>query len=136
MNKLLTFKILYFALLVVSGCAPVTKKAIIQDVTGASPVDTTQIWLTHEHILVDFIGADSINPDGWVDDSVIPAVLPYLEELKEFKVSYFVDATPDCLGRDVRLLEKIANQTGREINICKKKRNFIQGFNFSRFRMV
>ena len=41
--------------------------------------------------------------------------MPYLEELKEFNVNYFVDATPDYLGRDVLLLEKIANKTGIRI---------------------
>ena len=41
--------------------------------------------------------------------------MPYLEELKEFNVNYFVDATPNYLGRDVLLLEKIANKTGIRI---------------------
>ncbi len=68
------------------------------------------IWLTHEHILVDFIGADSINPADWDHDTVIEKVRPNLEALKAHNVSYFVDCTPAYLGRDVRLLEKIANE--------------------------
>lgn len=76
---------------------------------------SNQIWLTHEHVLVDFIGADKIEPDSWNHDAIIKEVMPYFEELKEFKVNYFVDATPNYLGRDVLLLEKIANKTGIKI---------------------
>ncbi len=88
------------------------QQAFIQDVQGWHQVDTDGIWLSHEHILVDFIGADSIQPHTWDHDAVIAEVTPYLEELKAYKVEYFVDATPAYLGRDVLLLEKLANKTG------------------------
>jgi phosphotriesterase-related protein len=65
--------------------------------------------------LVDFIGADSIRSDRWNDASVIREMAPYLEELKAFRVGCFVDATPNYLGRDVLLLQKIADQTGLRI---------------------
>ncbi len=38
--------------------------------------------------------------------------MPYFKELKEFNVDYFVDATPNYLGRDVLLLQKIAKASG------------------------
>ncbi|SHF77507.1 phosphotriesterase-related protein [Arenibacter palladensis] len=88
------------------------QEAFIQDVQGGHQVDADGIWLSHEHILVDFIGADSIQPHTWDHDAVIAEVTPYLEELKAYKVEYFVDATPAFLGRDVLLLEKLANKTG------------------------
>ncbi|WP_121065807.1 phosphotriesterase family protein [Maribacter vaceletii] len=97
------------------GCSLKTQQPLIQDVKGVHPVDTNQIWLSHEHILVDFIGADSIQPQSWNHDTIINKVIPYFEELKEFRVKYFVDATPNFLGRDVLLLEKIANKTGIRI---------------------
>lgn len=96
-------------------CSPSVKQPLVQDVNGKHKVTSNQIWLSHEHILVDFIGADSIQPDTWNHDSILKEVIPYLEELKEFKVNYFVDATPDYLGRDVLLLEKIARKTGIRI---------------------
>jgi len=74
-----------------------------------------EVWLSHEHILVDFIGADSIDPQKWDHDSVINTISPYLEEVKDQNVKYFVDATPAYLGRDVSLLEKIAKKTGLTI---------------------
>ncbi|HMB62832.1 MAG TPA: hypothetical protein VKN36_07150 [Eudoraea sp.] len=106
-----------FLLLLTSLCLGLNaqKKPVIQDVTGSQTLIPDQIWLSHEHILVDFIGADSIQPNTWNHDSIRTEVTPYLEELKAFKVTYFVDATPNYLGRDVRLLKKIARKTGLRI---------------------
>ncbi len=101
------------ALLVTFGS--VTGQQMIQDLQGKHEPDPDAVWLSHEHLLVDFIGADSIRPESWDHEAVMREVLPYLEELKEFKVSYFVDATPNFLGRDVLLLEKIAKKTGLKI---------------------
>ena len=104
MNKKLKFNILFFILIMGYGCSITTKQPLIQDVKGTHPLVSNQVWLTHEHILVDFIGADSIQPNRWNHDSIIKEVMPYFEELKEFNVNYFVDATPNYLGRDVLLL--------------------------------
>ena len=96
-------------------CESNENQPFIQDVNGPNESDFARKWLSHEHILVDFIGADSIQPNTWNHDSIIKAVLPYLDEIKEFKVDYFVDATPNYLGRDVLLLEKIAEKSGLRI---------------------
>ena len=114
MDVQLKFIALFF-IVIGYGCSLSTKQPLIQDVKGTQPPDSNQIWLTHEHILVDFIGADSIQPNSWNHDSIIKEVMPYFEELQEFNVNYFVDATPNYLGRDVLLLEKIANKTGIRI---------------------
>ena len=115
MNKQLKFNTLFFIVIIGYGCSIPIQQPLIQDVKETHPLDSNQIWLTHEHILVDFIGADSIQPNSWNHDSIIKEVMPYFEELKEFNVNYFVDATPNYLGRDVLLLEKIANKTGIRI---------------------
>ena len=115
MNKQLIFNTSFFILVIIYGCSITTQQPIIQDVKGTHPLDSNQIWLAHEHILVDFIGADSIQPNSWNHDSILKEIMPYFEELKEFNVDYFVDATPNYLGRDVLLLEKIANKTGVRI---------------------
>lgn len=91
------------------------KNQLIQSVTGAVSASPGDTWLSHEHILVDFIGADRIDKKGWHHDSVIKSISPHLEELKKHKVKFFIDATPAYLGRDVVLLEKIARQTGLTI---------------------
>ncbi len=113
-NKLKIYSLL-FSLIAGYGCSTSNKQPFIQDVSGTHQLDSNQIWLSHEHILVDFSGADSIQPDSWNQDTIIQAVMPYLEELKEFNVNYFVDATPDYLGRNPLLLEKIASKTGIRI---------------------
>ncbi|MEH6514850.1 MAG: hypothetical protein V7734_17295, partial [Maribacter arcticus] len=95
MNKQLKFNTLFFIVIIGYGCSITMQQPLIQDVKGTHPVESNQIWLTHEHILVDFIGADSIQPNSWSHDSIIKEVMPYFEELKEFNVNYFVDATPN-----------------------------------------
>ncbi len=85
------------------------------DLEGLHTIDTSKTWLSHEHILVDFIGADSINPTDWDHNSVIQEVLPYLQEISKHGVDYFVDATPNYIGRDVNLLEKLSKKTGLQI---------------------
>ena len=102
-------------LLLFVTCSSNNKRALIQSVTGKVTASPGEIWLSHEHLLVDFIGADSIDAKRWDHDSVINTTLNYLEELKQHNVKYFVDATPAYLGRDVLLLEKIAKRTGLTI---------------------
>lgn len=71
--------------------------------------------LIHEHILVDFIGADKISSNRWEHSQVISKVLPYLAEIKTRGIKTVVECTPAFIGRDVLLLEKISRQSG--INI-------------------
>lgn len=108
-------KIIFFSFWIISGCSIQRNNAVIQSLSGKQQPTANEIWLTHEHILVDFIGADSISSSNWNHELVIDEMTPYLEELKPYNVSYFVDATPNYLGRDVLLLEKIAQRTGLKI---------------------
>ena len=101
-------------LILLASCSS-KEEIVINAVTGPVTVSADEIWVSHEHVMVDFIGADSINPKKWDHDSVMASVIPYLRELKEHGVSYFVDATPAYLGRDVLLLEKISKNTGLTI---------------------
>jgi phosphotriesterase-related protein len=68
--------------------------------------------LIHEHILVDFIGADQYDPKKWNHDDVIKKVLPYLQRLKETGCQTLVDCTPNYLGRDVILLQRLSTLSG------------------------
>ena len=97
------------------SCSNRSSEPRIQTVTGTTVPGQDEIWLSHEHILVDFIGAESIDPSGWNHQSVERIMLPYLEELKKHQVSYFVDATPNYLGRDAELLKKMSESSGLKI---------------------
>ena len=71
--------------------------------------------LTHEQILVDFIGADSTGYHRWNRDTVLRVMLSYLEECKALGVNSFVECTPEFLGRDPELMRMLADASGLHI---------------------
>ncbi|MFN8346174.1 MAG: phosphotriesterase [Spirosomataceae bacterium] len=71
--------------------------------------------LIHEHMLVDFIGADKIRFDRWNRDDVVKIVLPFLQEAEKQGVRTILDCTPAFLGRDVRLLQSLSLKSGLQI---------------------
>jgi len=71
--------------------------------------------LTHEHILVDFIGADKVSPGRYDAAEVHKVVLPYLKQLKEQKCVSFFECTPAYLGRDPKILKKLSEDSGLNI---------------------
>jgi len=89
--------------------------SVIMTINGPVSADQLGITLIHEHLLVDFIGADKINDSRWNRQEVVKKVLPYLQELKQHHVKTFFDCTPAYLGRDVNLLKMIADKSGLQI---------------------
>lgn len=87
----------------------------VYTVTGKLSANDMGLTLSHEHLLVDFIGADSIDKSSWQIDSVVEVMLPYLLEIKEIGANTFIDCTPAYLGRDPSLLKKLSELSG--INI-------------------
>jgi phosphotriesterase-related protein len=106
------FKIIFFCLLLHS-CN--THESKIITVTGEIPASAIGKTLHHEHILVDFIGADSISYDRWNKDSVVEKVLPYLLEIKKLGYKTLVECTPAYLGRDPQLLKMLSEKSGIQI---------------------
>ena len=92
--------------------AAADKKRQVMTVTGAIDATVMRLTLVHEHILVDFIGAEEINPPRWDREEVMKKALPYLEELKRAGCQTLVDCTPNYLGRDVVLLKQLSEKTG------------------------
>lgn len=84
----------------------------IQTVLG--PVEPWQLGptLTHEHVLVDFVGADQVSPGRYDADEVFRTMLPYLVSLKDAGIEALVECTPDYLGRDVGLLKRLSLASG------------------------
>lgn len=85
--------------------------------TVLGPLKSTEAGFTliHEHILVDFIGADKISSDRWEHEAVIQKVLPFLLAVKERGVKTLVECTPAFLGRDVELLKKLSKSSGVQL---------------------
>lgn len=89
--------------------------SIIMTVNGSIPADSAGLTLTHEHLMVDFIGADSTGYHRWNKDSVIRRVLPFLQELRQYGVNTIMECTPSFLGRDPLLLKRLSEETGLQI---------------------
>jgi phosphotriesterase-related protein len=103
-------------LLLTTQCFDKQKETgIIMTVRGPISAGEIGLTLTHEHILVDFIGADSINESRWDKAIVGEKVAPYLKQVKDMGCKTFIDATPEYIGRDPLLLQSISKSAG--INI-------------------
>ncbi|TAE21857.1 MAG: phosphotriesterase [Cytophagales bacterium] len=90
-------------------------KPMIQTVTGPIQASEMGLTLTHEHILVDFIGADQITPDRWDRVKVVAKMLPYLQNLRRLGVRTLVECTPSYLGKDPLLLRELSQKSGVQI---------------------
>ncbi|MBC2840070.1 phosphotriesterase [Robiginitalea sp. SC105] len=88
-----------------------------QVITVQGAIDSRDMGLTliHEHILVDWIGADSTGYHRWDRKEVVARALPYLQELRQYGVGTFLDCTPAYLGRDPRVLKELSEATGIHI---------------------
>jgi phosphotriesterase-related protein len=104
-----------FIILILMGSCLGKKSPQVMTVTGPIPPAEMGITLVHEHILVDFIGADSTGYHRWDRQEVIEKALPCLEEVRSLGLSTFADATPAWLGRDPELLRMLAGKTGLNI---------------------
>ncbi len=101
--------------IVFSACASSHGNGELITVRGRIPVDEMGTSLIHEHVLVDFIGADSTGYHRWKRSEVVERVLPFLMEAKQKGVKTFIDCTPAYLGRDPVLLRELSERTGMNI---------------------
>ncbi len=110
-------RIFLFAILIIpflSQCA--TREAgIIMTVNGPIISSEMGVTLVHEHILVDFIGADSTNINRWNRPEVIKRSLPFLKQIRDLSCESFIECTPDYLGRDPQLLKELSDLSGLHI---------------------
>lgn len=92
-----------------------TTQGKIQTVLGTISAEKFGRVLPHEHVMVDFIGADKVSANRYNAEEVFQTLLPYLKAAKAEGIESFVECTPNFLGRDVRLLERLAKATGLNI---------------------
>jgi phosphotriesterase-related protein len=111
--------LIYISLLsILFSCAnpPEEKEeAYFNSVTGSFPIDSLGLTLIHEHMLVDFIGADSVSSERWNRDSVAAKVLPFLLEVKKYGVRTILECTPSYLAKDPLLLKSLSEKSGIRI---------------------
>jgi phosphotriesterase-related protein len=95
---------------------PATKpEPLIYTVSGPIPARQLGQTLIHEHVLVDFIGADKTGNHRWNRPAVVATMLPYLQSLRSLGVRSLVECTPAFLGRDPLLLKELSEKTGLQL---------------------
>jgi len=84
----------------------------VMTVNGYMNVSDMGTTLVHEHIVVDWIGADSTGYHRWDRAEVVEKVLPFIEEVKERGVQTIIECTAMYLGRDPYVLAELSERTG------------------------
>ncbi len=111
--------ILWLILFLLFGIIIITCKPknddYVMTVNGREVPGKMGTTLEHEHILVDFIGADSTGYFRWNRDSVIASAEPFVNEAKTRGVKTIIDCTPAFLGRDPLMLKNLSRRTGVSI---------------------
>ncbi len=90
-------------------------EGMIMTVNGVIAPADLKFTLTHEHVMVDFIGASSITKGRYDAATVMKTALPFLQSIKEKGCNSFVDCTPAYIGRDAGLLQQLSIATGLNI---------------------
>lgn len=83
-------------------------QASIQTVTGPVPAGLIATALPHEHILVDFGGADVVSPDRYDRKEVFGVAIPHLRRIRSQGITSLFECTPAYLGRDPVLLKQLS----------------------------
>lgn len=96
-----------------AGCATPPKPVeapYVMTVLGPIAPELLGVTLPHEHVLLDFIGPELVRRDRYSQDEVVEVALPHLQRLKDFGGQSLVECTPAYLGRDPRLLKRLATE--------------------------
>jgi predicted metal-dependent phosphotriesterase family hydrolase len=94
---------------------PAPPAGTIHTVRGPIDVGHMGMTLVHEHVLVDFAGAEKVSRSRYEADEAFRTILPHLEELRERGCRTLVECTPAYLGRDPLLLRRLSETSGLHI---------------------
>ncbi len=84
----------------------------VSTVTGEVPASDLGMVLMHEHVMVDFIGADQVRRSRYDTEEVFRTALPHLQQARELGCRTLVECTPAFLGRDPGLLRRLSRESG------------------------
>ena len=87
----------------------------IMTVNGHIPSAEAGFTLSHEHVLVDFIGAGKVTISRYNVNEVYDTALPVLQEAVKQGCKTLVECTPNYLGRNAVLLQKLSKASGLHI---------------------
>ena len=80
----------------------------VNSALGPIPLDALGVTLAHEHVLVDFIGADRVSPARYDREAAFAKALPHLERIYSLGCRTLVECTPAYIGRDPELLRRLS----------------------------
>lgn len=86
--------------------------AAVHSVLGPVPPESLGLTLVHEHVLVDFIGADRVSRDRYDRAAVVARMRPLLQAARAAGCRTLIECTPAWLGRDPELLRTLSRETG------------------------
>ncbi|MBI4474587.1 MAG: phosphotriesterase [Acidobacteria bacterium] len=93
-------------------CSAHAEEGFIHTVLGRRSPDDLGITLMHEHVMVDFIGAEKVSRDRYEPEDVFRVALPFLKKVRELGCRTIVECTPAYIGRDAALLRKLSEASG------------------------
>lgn len=108
----------FAALALAAGVGSTTQRIFAQPagqimtVLGPIQPDELGFTLTHEHVLVDFIGAEEVSRARYDAEEVFRIALPFLEQARQFRCRTLVECTPAYIGRDPLLLKRLSQASG------------------------
>src|SRR5262245_5303681 len=85
-----------------SGCSSLKVGRVHgQVMTVLGPIDPDQMGttLSHEHVLVDFIGAAKVSRDRYNPDEAFATALPHVQRVQALGCHTLVECTPAYLGQ-------------------------------------
>ncbi len=83
--------------------------------SGQRAASNMKLILPHEHILVDFGGAEVASPSRYDANAVMDIALPQLIKARLSGVSCIMECTVEYLGRDVQLMHRLSIDSGVQI---------------------
>jgi phosphotriesterase-related protein len=89
--------------------------ARVMTVTGPIESATMGFTLPHEHVLVDFVGAEQVGKHRYDPDEAFSVILPHLRQAKALGCETFVECTPAYIGRDAALVKRLSEASGLRI---------------------
>jgi predicted metal-dependent phosphotriesterase family hydrolase len=89
--------------------------AQVMTVLGPIAPEKLGVTLSHEHAVVDFLGAEKSKVLRHDAEEAFTTILPHLKKLKTWGCQTLAECTPNYIGRDVRLLRRLASASGLNI---------------------
>ena len=90
----------------------------VQTVLGPVDADRLGVTLMHEHVFILSPEVQQNWPTGWDEETAVAKAVDRLNELAAAGVSTIVDLTVVGLGRDIRLVKRVAEQVDLNIVVA------------------